>query len=295
MKMHNTWNMVALGGLPMLICYVAAKDTLAFFAVCNVGGVPVSTQVGPTFKFSSMRDRIRIIQYSLNACRLMVLFRGTMPAHVPQLHVPVSRCEGRVRVTVNIDHVKKVIKSGSTAPPSLYELMSTKHDVIKNAIKISDISVDASGVTTLRMVPIGSQVLPSDVAELKKAILCVLNCLHCLHTQSPAYNHRDVRWPNILKGADGWFLIDFETAACEGQVVTWVDQRGGHPPEAVNKKPWTSSSDIWQVGRLLQDWGQQQVVALDSSGLSFVLKLMQEDPASRPSAAQALGDEWLKL
>jgi hypothetical protein len=294
-KMHDIWHPVALRGLPLMICYVAAQDTLAFYAVHNEGGRPFAVHLRE-FNLTVLKDRIRIVQYSFNACRVMLQFRARMPDRVPALHTSMRRDGGNVIVTINSDHVKKEIHAGSTAPEALYELLSTHNDVIKNAIKVSDCSKNLkTGGTVLRLVPIGSQVLPADEAALKQAVRCVLNCLHGLHTQKTAYNHRDIRWPNVLKGAieTDWFLIDFENADVEGKVVNWVDNRGMHPPEATRKEPWTCASDIWQVGRLVQCWNSDKAGVLSAAGTQFMQLLLSNEPASRPTAAVALGHAWL--
>ena len=71
--------------------------------------------------------------------------------------------------------------------------------------------------TSLLLTSIGYPASPSTIDELKLAVKDSLSGLQWLHTKG--FVHRDVRWPNITRKADGLFLvIDLELAGKEGEV-----------------------------------------------------------------------------
>lgn len=62
----------------------------------------------------------------------------------------------------------------------------------------------------ISLYPVGQQRLPKNEQELKSAIKCVLEFLEDFHKDELV--HRDLRWPNILRGSTEWFVIDLENA-----------------------------------------------------------------------------------
>ena len=66
----------------------------------------------------------------------------------------------------------------------------------------------ANGMAKLHIHPLCLEVIPSDLVELRSCIENVLMALVKLHEDD--FVHRDIRWPNVLKGPSSWLLADFE-------------------------------------------------------------------------------------
>lgn len=70
---------------------------------------------------------------------------------------------------------------------------------------------------TLRISPIGTELMPTSVGELKIAIKTIIIAVRLLH--QAGYAHQDIRWANVLRRSPDptsshyqeWMLIDFES------------------------------------------------------------------------------------
>jgi hypothetical protein len=63
--------------------------------------------------------------------------------------------------------------------------------------------------------------------------------------------HRDIRWANIVRLANGkWLVIDLEAAGKSGQFVNWTND---NLPINVsrNESPFVFATDLYMVGKLL--------------------------------------------
>ena len=64
---------------------------------------------------------------------------------------------------------------------------------------------------TVKMLPVGIEMLPQNETDLKDALRCMLCGLQELH--GLGWLHSDVRWPNLLwKTVGHWFLVDLDRA-----------------------------------------------------------------------------------
>ncbi|KAL3672714.1 hypothetical protein V7S43_002007 [Phytophthora oleae] len=100
----------------------------------------------------------------------------------------------------------------------------------------------------------------------------------------------DIRWPNVIKRCDcnSWFLIDFVDAAKNSQTFPSGDHLSEeeHAPEIFVEGDFhTTAVDIWAVGYLIQE----SSVEWDDLGERTAFST-QKDPASRPTADEALRD-----
>jgi len=105
------------------------------------------------------------------------------------------------------------------------------------------------GLVTLKLRPVGMHVHIANVNDLLILIKQLLLTLTALHKQN--WVHRDVRMDNLVHGPAGWVLIDWELAGPAGQHVfcnsTYL------PPEVnTGQMPYTATSDLWQVGKIIQ-------------------------------------------
>lgn len=91
------------------------------------------------------------------------------------------------------------------------------------------------------------------IASVNELLILIklLLTLTALHKQR--WVHRDVRKDSLVHGPEGWVLIDWELAAPAGQHVFW---NSTHLPPEVNsgQMPYTAASDLWQVGRIIQQY-----------------------------------------
>ena len=117
---------------------------------------------------------------------------------------------------------------------------------------------------------------------MKGAIRCVLTALNALHDAELV--HRDVRWPNIVKVGDDWYLVDLDSADRIGRPIPY--RPTDSPPEIQQGSVWGVRHDIWQVGRLLD---HQVSGLLDSVGVDFARFLK----TSCQTAQEALQHPWL--
>ncbi|KAG9305289.1 hypothetical protein G9A89_007784 [Geosiphon pyriformis] len=106
--------------------------------------------------------------------------------------------------------------------------------------------------------------------------------------------HRDIRWDNVLRlPNDSWMLIDFEEAAPLGASR---DSLAIGAPEYKSGEDFCSTAgDIWMVGNLFKHTRIYNHISLSSSAKQFKEKLMNKNPNSRPTANDALKDEWFNL
>ncbi|DBA86773.1 TPA: hypothetical protein ACH3X1_016662 [Trebouxia sp. C0004] len=86
----------------------------------------------------------------------------------------------------------------------------------------------------------------NDMLILIKQLLLTLTALH-----KQKWVHRDVRMDNLVHSPAGWVLIDWELAGPAGHHVFWDSTY--LPPEVhTGQMPYTATSDLWQVGRIIQ-------------------------------------------
>ena len=130
--------------------------------------------------------------------------------------------------------------------------------------------------------------LPYTEEDLRSAISDVLKAVSAFHTTGHRDFHRDIRWPNVLRGRSGWVLADFELADRSGQPV---------PPDAIatdfrqnpsGGRPYSFPGDIYRVGRLLDAWQHARGRCGIFLGAAYWFeRLAASDPAARPTG-QAL-------
>ncbi|KAL0038563.1 hypothetical protein WJX77_010781 [Trebouxia sp. C0004] len=107
------------------------------------------------------------------------------------------------------------------------------------------------GLITLTLRPVGMHLHIANSNELLNLIKQLLATLTALHKQH--WVHRDIRMDNLVYGPTGWVLIDWELAALAGQHVFW---NSAYLPLEVNagQMPYTAACDLWQVGRIIQQY-----------------------------------------
>lgn len=118
-----------------------------------------------------------------------------------------------------------------------------------------------------------------------RIIMCVLNQIYYLHTKPGAIVHGDISAENVIISPDGTaHLTDFGCAhlrhAPAADSHRWIGKPSYVSPEQAQGKPWSASSDIYQIGIL----SYELVVGKRwHSGETFKEKMLQASNKSSPS------------
>ena len=101
----------------------------------------------------------------------------------------------------------------------------------------------------LRLEPVGALVRIAGPAQLRSLVSCILTVLENIHEHG--FVHRDICLDNIVRGNNGWLLIDWELAGRTNQIVWW---EGKLLPDGVKHRtqPYTCKTDLWQLGMLIK-------------------------------------------
>lgn len=101
----------------------------------------------------------------------------------------------------------------------------------------------------LRLEPVGALVCINDAAQLHSLVFSLLTTLSHIHEYG--FVHRDICLNNVVKGIDGWVLIDWELAGSANQLVWW---EGRLLPDLVKRRLelYTCKTDLWQLGMLIK-------------------------------------------
>ncbi len=142
----------------------------------------------------------------------------------------------------------------------------------------------------------------AEIKDLAKAILEILDYLHCL---SPPVIHRDIKPSNVILGEDNHvYLIDFGSVQAQmgnGQTMTIVGTYGYMPPEQFYGQT-TPASDLYSLGATLltlttgvepSKWPRegtrillQTLLQLDPTFRNWLEYLLEPETGKRLSAAK---------
>lgn len=100
----------------------------------------------------------------------------------------------------------------------------------------------------LRLHPVGARISLESNQQLCSLVNSLLATLAPVH--AAGFVHRDICLDNIVKGRNGWVLIDWELAGRENQAVWWTRQ---HLPLAVKagSELYSCITDLCQIGQLV--------------------------------------------
>lgn len=100
----------------------------------------------------------------------------------------------------------------------------------------------------LRLHPVGARISVRSNQQLCSLVNSLLAALAPVH--AAGFVHRDIRLDNVVKGPNGWVLLDWELAGRENQYVWWTGQI--LPPAVRAGHEWyTCKTDLWQIGQLV--------------------------------------------
>jgi serine/threonine protein kinase len=183
-----------------------------------------------------------------------------------------------------------VIKECHPASDPVYALLESKAGA-SGTVRVEKKRRGADGRAKLMITPVCVSEPPKTEVELRSAVGSVLTALVSLHGIS--YAHRDIRWENVLKSdVNSWLLADFEEAAKTGDPL---DPRTRNDaarflPQKVLRRPhsYTTKSNVWAVGRLMEKWASDTHTILSRAVKSFMHGLLKEKQVDRPTAEAAL-------
>lgn len=158
-------------------------------------------------------------------------------------------------------------------------------------------------------------------SAVKEIIISLARALAYLHSQH--IYHRDIKLENVLINDEGVIkLIDFGFALLHTEPNVPILSYCGTPaymsPEIVKRRPYDGAkADMWALGVLVykivcgcfpfvgagdQDLfhaivnKQPKISTSVPSGLrALVLRLLEKNPAHRPTAEEVLSDVWLRI
>lgn len=283
-------NVLALSGLPYLLCHAAAGMELQFFALHEHRAELHLRPLTRVLKLNNQRDRATAMVAVCNIfrllCRLADCVRTSAGLTFGEWH---PRGRGQLLLDCH-----QVIKKCEPAAPkaTAQELYGQLAAGLPCCIKVVEATWKARRVR-LVMTPVAMQTRPATAAELTAAMRCALTALEALHARG--FVHRDVRPPNILfAGGNKWLLVDFEAADRVGSVMPADLIDVAHLPPEVQPgdagKPYTAAGDMYCLGKVMKAWAQP--AWLDDAGRALQAALLDADPARRPSAADALANPW---
>ncbi|KAG9287195.1 hypothetical protein G9A89_001603 [Geosiphon pyriformis] len=270
------WNPLTFGNLPFVLALAAGGTHLQFhyyYVDDTTGLTPRRQTIGEHLSLDSPNRvyNYQVLQYTINFFRILRTLCRDQYITAPILGLYENIIESHFSITT-LPHkiVKKIDR------PSIVDLDFHK-EFYQNTlpglgpIRVLDYYLTNHSVV-VHLAPVGFKRYPECEPELRDAIRHVLVTLEKLHKMNVV--HRDIRWDNVLK------LLD----------DSWIDSLVIGAPEYESGQDFCSAAgDIWMVGNLFNH------IPLSSSAQQFREKLMNENPNSRPTADDALKDEWFNL
>jgi hypothetical protein len=242
-----------------------------------------------TFNFGHASDRLLAFLSVVNIARLLPLIAERCPER-KEAEFEHKERKGKV-LSFSPD---SVIKRFTAISDTDYQRMSQVYDAIKGidyciqsirqSRKRTHDEMEAGASFMFERVGIESK--PQNQLQLVNALRCVLTALVGLHKKG--FIHRDLRWPNVLLHASGyWTLIDFDDAVAAPASDTSAGHlsRESHALEMFDRKTHSFPVDVWGVGHLIVTSG----VGITNLLLDQLKhSLMATDPDARPTAEAAL-------
>ncbi|CAI2180195.1 3388_t:CDS:2 [Funneliformis geosporum] len=292
------WNPLAFGKLPFVMAFAAAGTTLQFYYYYPGNDKPERVKIGNIIDLGTTNklNNYKALQNTINFVRIIKTWNCKQYLQVPKIKLyEVIRRKNDTTITIAPQKIIKKVHIVDRGPnyKSFFENFYTRifpnlggrYVVLHSKFYVKWIY--------LIFAPVGYMTIPKDENELRDVIWDVLNVVNNLHVNGIV--HRDIRWDNIIKLTNnGWILIDFEEAAPIG--------RGNLRPSTLNITApeyrgsddlCLESGDIWMIGNLFDDFRIR--IQLTESARIFRDKLICQNPVERPTASDALADNWFKV
>ena len=216
------WSPVLFGDVDYVLAYASAGVELQLFAIHRASDMDPSPrlyELGDRLYLNRAQDSFKLIKYLINLTRVIEAIINHLPKGINLDLGPYNRVESGnySKIEFYQDYVRKELKDVGTVQHDvrlLKRIYKRRRDKkIVNTIVCMDgypkeVTMDNGQQTTvLHLQPVGCQRLPRNAAELRRALLCVLEALASMHENKIV--HRDVRWPNIIINAFGQILAAY--------------------------------------------------------------------------------------
>lgn len=235
------------GTLPYVISLAITRHEIEIFAMTVNGS---ETVMRTLFHSSITRatDKWSCVIASINIARVLRYFIDNrlfiqIPLNVNEW---ITRPNGKtVKMGLGYVGVKYEDESEFYRLKAFYELAKNVPHLEK-ATKIS------TKEKKFHLVPLGIESKPNDVQDLRLALVHILKCITELHRLG--YCHCDIRWSNIIKADEQWYLIDCTLATRLDDV-----ERLTAMPSTIKSvfvfdmNPWSPRHDFYQIGLLLSN------------------------------------------
>jgi serine/threonine protein kinase len=249
---------------------------------------------------ATLLGRFNVLRCIFNIARVLHSIRDILPTEVYPLGMVVTM--GDSTITYNFDCVEKrvpVAKLPYCGDPAIrLRFLKLMYEHAKTHPCLVTFSDEPKFNRTkthyyVRFTTMGIHELPCNEMNVRGLAKNMISALVCLH--QGGYLHRDVRLANIVYDRENnhYVLIDFEHGG--------YDRRRGDnqdfvvpddPPlkdwddKTLDNGVYTSSSDLYQLGKLLQKFG---TLVISDQGKIFIQELIEK----RMGGNQALENGWI--
>jgi hypothetical protein len=218
----KSWNPVIFGALNYVFGFACAGE---YFQLYAIGPRGVITNISQIFDLQKVQSRFELFFSIINLARVIKTIHGRIPYTSVMMYQPMKRGANGATVEITDDMViKRIPVSQHSKKASAYDFLKKLYQSMdKNSVPYVCRCNNITTITKtgknrphqqflqLMLVPHGCQIKPHNLEILLNALGCVLRALEGVHNLR--YAHCDVRWPNILRVSDDyWMLIDFENA-----------------------------------------------------------------------------------
>lgn len=297
-------NVLALSGLPYLLCYAVAGTQLQFFALHEHRSDRLPTlqlqPISEVLNARALRDCATAVVATCNVFRVLCALQRCVRPSYSTVRFNLWHERGQRSLLLDFPRQRVVKKCVPTAPIEVArELYGHLKAGLPGCIRLVKWEREDDGRMQLELTPLAMQTRPLTAAEYKAAFRCILTALAAVHARG--FVHRDVRAPNILYagghgGSSEWLLIDFEAADKNGSCLpTDVIAREYLPPEvqAGNPaRPYTAAGDMYCLGKVMDTWKAVNADWVGLDLLALLRAMLESDPAKRPTASDALAHPW---
>ncbi|GBC07678.1 hypothetical protein RclHR1_07610008 [Rhizophagus clarus] len=285
------WNTLAFGNLPLVISFAAVGSRIQFYYyhVVESSNKPRRELIGNVLSLGTGvgLNNLNALRHTINIIRIIRTFDQCGVIQTPMFKLFKEIHRNNATITIFPEKVRKIIERKSIVDEELHRSIHTI--LLPNFDHYENVKYHTTKNTIhLTYGPVGFLNIPKSENELRYAIADVLEIVSKLHDDDVV--HRDIRWENIVKLTDGkWLLIDFEEAANIGEER---DKLRIAAPEYEDFDLCQKSGDIWMIGKLMND--HRITFPLSERAREFRNRLLSEDPDRRPTANDALNDDWFE-